>query len=233
MEDKETTDILNSNFYGNKNGYISLIIFVDEVSFSKSSNLHKMYAILCQIAELPPNLRSSYKNIIPLAFIVGNCPDFNIVFQDFLTELKIKIEEKAEILVNNYIYTLRILAFVADAPARAKVLNITRFNGAYGCFHCLNPGLNINQRGNKRIYLTKEYPTRTNNLYNEQVKQALIEKKVICGIRNSTYLSNWLTLPDTCILDYMHLCLEGTVKSMLGIWLNSSNSKKDFYLGNY
>ena len=192
-----------------------------------------MYAILCQIAELPPKIRSSYKNIVPLMFIVGNCPNFNIIFETFLQKLKNTIENKVSITIEKNEFNIQLCAFVADAPARAKVLNINQFNGKNGCFHCLNPGINLSQKGNKRVYLTQEYPRRTNDIYRDQVDRSLRTKQTTDGIKCETYLSNWLKLPDACILDYMHLSFEGTVKSLLNIGLNSSNSQKEFYLGKF
>jgi hypothetical protein len=95
----------------------------------------------------------------------------------------------------------------------------------------MNPGLNTKEKGNKRVYLTREFPLRSNERYNNQVILAQRKKKRVAGIKGSTYLSNWIKLPDACILDYLHLSLEGTVKSLLNIWLSPSNSKTDFYLG--
>ena len=74
-------------FYSYEINKISLILFVDEVSFTKSGNNNRMYAILCQIAELPEIVRSAYRNIVPLVFFDGPQSNFNSLFRNFLTQL--------------------------------------------------------------------------------------------------------------------------------------------------
>lgn len=220
-------------FYGKQKNNISLVLFVDEVSFSKSTNNNRMYAIICQIAELPELVRSNYKNIIPLLFFVGSQPNFNILFRNYLKNLNSFLNKENTLKINTKHYHIRIYCLIADAPARAKVLNTIQFNGEYGCFHCLHPGENIGQGrgGNKRVYCAKVFPLRKNNLYVEQVKEVKQKKELLYGIKSSSYLSKWIMLPESCLLDYMHLCLEGGVKKFINLWFNSTNSSNDFYLG--
>ena len=146
-------------FYGNKENFISLILFVDEVTFSKSSNNNRIYAILCQIAELPEIVRYSYKNIIPLLFFVGSHSNFNILFRKYNTQLEFYLNEKNILNINSKEYNIRIYCLIADASARAKVLNINQINGDFGCFHCMHPGenLRLGKHGNKRVCYYDSY----------------------------------------------------------------------------
>ena len=41
-----------------------------------------------------------------------------------------------------------------------------------------------------------------------------------------------MELPRACVLDYMHLCLEGTVKKFCDLWFNSIYNYTPFYLAN-
>ena len=42
------------------------------------------------------------------------------------------------------IIKLKIYGVLTDTPAKATVLNMTNFNGQYGCPYCLNPGKKLN-----------------------------------------------------------------------------------------
>lgn len=220
-------------FYDDQNNKISLIFFVDEVSFSKSSNNNKMYAVICQIAELPEIVRSAYRNIIPMIFFVGPHPNFNSLFRNYLQQLDLYIGNGRTLKSNKKEYNLCVHAFIADAPARAKVLNISQFNGEYGCFHCMHPGEKIGERnrGNKRVFSSKVYRIRDNSLYSAQIREVKNKKEVLYGLKWSTYLSKWINLPDACLIDYMHLSLEGEVKKLIILWFCSTNSGKNFYIG--
>lgn len=45
-------------------------------------------------------------------------------------------------------------------------------------------------------------------------------------------MSDWLTIPYSIGLDYMHMCLLGTTKYTINLLLLSSNHKEPFYIGN-
>jgi len=70
-------------------------------------------------------------------------------------------------------------------------------------------------------------------MYKDQVEIAVTQKKTFEGIKNRTFLSDLIILPKACILDYMHLCLEGGIKHMLDLFFNSSNHLSAFYLAHF
>lgn len=227
---KNYSDIINSKAYKISELTISLILFVDDVQFNKSSS-NKIYSIQAQIAELPPKVRCSTNNIICFLFYIGGYPNFNILFDKYLVELKNILKDGLFCESIGKKIFVRIHACVADAPARAKVSNSKQFNGEYGCLHCLNPGVNM---FNKRIYEYKDYPPRTNQNYLE----ALIFKNInnltdYEGIKGDCFLSEFCPMPDCFIIDYMHLSLEGTYRSIISIWIDKNNHhRKDYYIGN-
>lgn len=49
----------------------------------------------------------------------------------------------------------KLVLGIFDMPAKAAVLNMKQFNGAYGCPTCLHPGLHQN---GARIYLPQKGP---------------------------------------------------------------------------
>ena len=44
-------------------------------------------------------------------------------------------------------------------------------------------------------------------------------------------LANWLNLPASTIIDYMHASFLGTTKHILNKWLSLKNKKNQFYFG--
>ena len=124
---------------------------------------------------------------------------------------------------------------IADAPERALLLNMNKFNGKFGCIMCMQPGqnLNKNKRGNnhKYPYNAEQLKVRTESRYMQQVNESIRNNACFEGIKGATHLSKWLPLPTSIIIDYMHASLLGTTKHMLNIWLSLSNCKKEFYLG--
>jgi len=116
---------------------------------------------------------------------------------------------------------------IADAPARAQILNIFNFNGQYGCNICkikTQTCLRIEDKKTVRIYPFVEngYTLRTNKRMIKQSQIAFKENVTdIKGIKGPTIIS---TLPlldlGTCVIpEYMHSVLFGTVKQFLSIWL--------------
>ncbi|CAF1009670.1 unnamed protein product, partial [Brachionus calyciflorus] len=225
---KKSSDIINSNAYLlNEEKKISIILFTDDVQFSKSSN-KKVYAILGQIFELPPKIRFSMNNIISFLFFIGPKPNFNILFNEYLKDFVNILNSGIFLKQHKLNINIKIHACVADAPARARISNNKQFNGLYGCLHCLNPG---QLEGNTRIYEYGNYPLRDKNSYGEALKIIGEGSKEFEGVKGPCFLSLYMPFPDGFILDYMHLCLEGTFKSLLNIWLDSKNHfYKEFYM---
>ena len=95
-------------------------------------------------------------------------------------------------------------------------------------------GENLNKtgRGNdfKFTYKPNELLVRTENKYQQQVQESIRQNTVYEGIKGPTYLSNWLPLPTSTIIDYMHASLLGLTKQIFNIWLSTENRKEEFYL---
>jgi hypothetical protein len=233
-KDQFIQDLTNGSNYKPKDNQISLILFVDAVTYVKSVN-RSMWAIFSCIAELPPSLRHSSENIIFHSIWSGAGIDFNL----FLEVYNKAIDE----IVNEGIFfegkhiNVQILGIIADSPARSKICNTIQFNGKFGCNFCLHPtARNTNNTG--QIYpLMENIKLRTNKRYKRHLKKA-IEQLVYKGIKGATYLTKWILMPNEILLDYMHLCLIGSFKSIISNLFDSKYKNKDlgfgsFYLGKY
>jgi hypothetical protein len=92
------------------------------------------------IANLPPLIRSSFKNMLKICFINGKLFNFNGIYNHHLNKFKNAIHFGLNIKINDQItkIKLHIHALIADNPARAKAGNFQQHNGTHGCFHCLS-----------------------------------------------------------------------------------------------
>ena len=183
--------------------------------------------ILSQLAELPPNLRSSYENIIFHSSWTGSNPDFQLYLHKYNTEIDELLSDG--LTVNQQTIQVKCHFFIGDAPARAKACNSTQFNGGFGCLHCLHP---TQRCGRQTLYpYEAEYGLRTNDKYLQQLAEASKTNSSYQGIKGPSVLSRWITLPERVIIDYMHLCLQGTFKSIIMNFFDSSRSGRPYYLG--
>ena len=228
-------DICNSHDYDlNSKNLVSLVLYFDGASYTKSNSfpLHAFFSTIC---ELPPLLRHSTRNIITHSLWLGSTPDFNVFMSRFNSQLDNILTKGIFIEALDLHITVKCHVFIADAPERPSVLNMNKFNGKYGCIHCVQEGENLNKgkQGNnfKYTYKPDEMFLRTNQKYENQVKQSIIQNSVFEGIKGQTYLSNWLLLPKCSIIDYMQASLLGTTKHMFNIFLSAKCRTKDYYLG--
>ena len=222
------TDVISGTSYKFKENTLSLILFIDAASYNKSGN-KSIWAIFSTIAELPPQLRHSYENVIFHSLLSGGNPDFNNYLETYNSEINDLIENGFK--HNNITYNIRVFLFLADAPARAKVCKINQFNGKYGCIKCLHPSEYLKEK-KKTVYpVDFTIEKRTNKSYEECVQEAIESRTTIKGVKGFAYISNWISIPNNILLDYMHLCLQGTFNSMFNNFFDSQFHLKEFYLG--
>lgn len=228
----EIKDICNGSNYKLEENTITLILFVDAVTYTKSV-ANSMWAMFSEIVELPPILRTSYENIIFHSLWSGDLNDFNLYLEKYNSEIDEII--KNGILINGLLVKVKIHGFIADTPARCKALNCIYFNGNYGCIFCYHP---TGRHSNKKtiIYPIKAYNNiklRNLNDYLNDLNTAIETGKLVNGVKGETYLYNWISIPYSVIIDYMHLCLIGTFKKIISDLLNSINKKQPYYLGKF
>ncbi len=87
---------------------------------------------------LPPSVRSSFFNIIPLFFWQGYLyENFNGIFENNLPEFINILKNNLEINISGNFLKLKIFIhlLIGDSPARPKILYSIQFNGECGCFH--------------------------------------------------------------------------------------------------
>ena len=123
----------------------------------------------------------------------------------------------------------KLLCCVFDLPARAMVLNLTQWNGNYGCTYCLDTGTQVSHT---RIYLPNDdHKSRTEKDTLKCAKEASNTATPVFGVKGYSVLSPYLNIVKDTAIDYMHAVLEGVAKTLLHkFWLNGTYKDHRFYL---
>ena len=235
LKSSQINDICNAKQYdSNQKNVVSLILFFDGANYTKSNN-DPLHAFFSTISELPLLLRNSNRNIVTHSLWTGATPNFNVFLSRYNNQLDSLLKNGIFIDKLNITLTVKCHLFIADAPERALILNMNRFNGKYGCIMCMQEGENINKNGQgnnfKYPFNPKQMIARTEEKYLQQVAFSQSQNIVFEGIKGASFLSNWLPLPTSTVIDYMHASLLGTTKHLFNIWLSNENNKEEYYLG--
>ncbi|XP_077500047.1 uncharacterized protein LOC144110834 [Amblyomma americanum] len=124
-----------------------------------------------------------------------------------------------------------VLCCSVDAPVRASVLNMTLFNGYFGCPWCLIRGVHV--EGNMRYVTDEPVETRTSEMLASDMKLAVRFKDNVNGVKGPSALLSLkgLDLVNGQIVEYMHCVLQGVTKQLTETILSSSNCDQRFYIG--
>ena len=167
----QTNDIPNFKltFSSEKNILaIDLILFTDGVTFIKSSSNRIQWPIWLSLAQLPPRLRMSRKNIVLASLFVG---DKKPVFEYFICHIKQEALKRPVVwssLRTSVEIRCKVIMLVADLIAKWNCLSIYQHNGHFGCCYCTARGATIDQHHcyyHIRKNFAFENPRSMNNAY--------------------------------------------------------------------
>ncbi|XP_026016884.1 uncharacterized protein LOC113018025 isoform X1 [Astatotilapia calliptera] len=195
-----------------------------------STTRYSIWPLQFVINELPYTQRQ--ENMIVAGFWFGQGkPHMNTFLKPF-------VDECCDLAQNPFqwrdsrgtLHSSKVFCLVcsSDAVARPLLRNCKQFNGEYGCDWCLHPGTVVPKgSGSMRSYRYDEtkQASRSKNMFVENTSEY--------GVKGMSLLSR-LPLFDIVfgfVPEYMHSVLVGVTKQLIGLWLNSENSKKDWYVG--
>ncbi|XP_071785542.1 uncharacterized protein [Asterias amurensis] len=214
----------------NKN--ISLLWNTDGVPIFKSSKF-SIWPVLCSINELPMKLRR--ENVLLTALWFGDKkPDMNIFLKPFIDECNSLSSTGFVWKLNNNVVVSRVFCLVCtvDTVARPMLQKFIQFNGFYGCGFCKHKGDYVTN-SMKYLYKHPQPPLREE----KETKRASIladeSRRSIDGVKGVSILSflTYFNIISSFIPDYMHAVCLGTVRRIVAMWLNPSNSSNEWYLG--
>lgn len=204
---------------------ISLYWHSDGAPGLKSKNM-SLWPIQSFIAEMPPHLRYSFKNILLSGLWYGMKKPEMKVFQNYFVEQVKTLQDGfwLELDGNQTKFKLVIGGQAADLVAKAPSINCKLHNGKFGCSICLHAGRRLPGRGNKRVY---EYcpnvpPRRNHDEFLLHANLAQQSGEAIYGVKGTSPVHDILQIPEMLLLDYMHQVLEGEYTRRLSKWLSRS-----------
>lgn len=224
--------------------FVSFTWCTDGVQIFKSSKL-SIWPFYLRINELPFKLRIRRENtILAGLWFSQSKPDPNLFLKSFENELD-SLYHGIHLKFNNSNAPQKIRAILlcgtCDLPAKSLFLNITQFNGKFGCPSCEYEGVSISTITSKSIvvfpYVDRFVPRRLEEtlefaqqaLRNKINKKTMNEKTSVKGIKGPCFLSN--LMPDYIkgtAIDVMHAVFEGVTKKLLYLWIDSSFSSLPF-----
>lgn len=136
---------------------------------------------------------------------------------------------------NHTIYVITN-ALTMDLQARACVFNMMQHNGLCACIFCEETGVVVKSgKGHTRSFPYREDKpnTRTSKSIAENVKQAVQQKRPVCGFHGRSILKYlpWNEFHVNCTIDYMHGFLLGILKKLMTLWIDGSSFEKPFFIG--
>ncbi|XP_057318058.1 uncharacterized protein LOC130663030 isoform X2 [Microplitis mediator] len=139
---------------------LTLILNTDGISLSKSSKSH-CWPLMFKIAEIPEHLRDSFIIILGIWYDTLHKPSMNTFLKPFCDKLEECFKKGVSWInpVTKKTCNSKIIAplFIADAPARAQLLNMINFNGKFGCNICEIESTSIKSAKGKRKKLIYQF----------------------------------------------------------------------------
>ena len=151
-------------------------------------------------------------------------PDMNKILKPILTRIK-KLEDSEKIIrtkVGNKKLKAKLILATFDLIAKAMAMNLTQFNGKYGCPYCLDIGTYEQHR---TIYLPSDL--HEPRIFSDVILWATMAQKMeepVYGVFGPSVLSDLIDLILCIPVDYMHAILEGLAKQFMKYWFGSEFS---------
>ena len=222
---------------------ISFLLNTDGVSVFKSSNV-SLWPVYMQINELPYHKRKLKENTILCGLWVGEeKPNFLNFFKPItssLIELYTNgVEVESPDIQQSFVCKALLLTSTFDLPAKASALNMTQYNGEYGCTKCLQSGerMKTSRGGSVRVFPFQE----NNPTGPPRVHAGIVsDSKIACrqgapshGVKGPCYLAAipGFDMVRGTVVDYMHCVLLGVTRMLLALWFGSENHDKMWYCG--
>lgn len=215
---------------------LSLTLNCDGVPVFRSST-YSIWPLQGMINELPYEVRIKHVMLFGLWFGTGK-PNVNSFLKPYTEECQrlstegFLISPEKSDSEHCKVVTAVIMC---DSVARPILQNMTQFNGKHGCGCCLHPGEQIH-KGNGTVRVYPFYPgveKRDHISTVESARVALTSKQTVKGVKGPTCLMNipYFDVISGMPPDHMHNVHLGVVRQMAGLWLDSQNHEKDYYIG--
>lgn len=221
----------NSNL--NKDYSFSFTFNSDGVPIFKSSSF-SIWPLLCDINELPPNIRKKNMFLTGLWFGVKK-PTISTFFRPFISEMKTLGSAGFEWCLKGKIIKSYVYAIICscDSVARAMIQNIKQFNGKFGCNWCLHPGERVEKgKGYVQVYPYMEEVTERSHKDTVECGRNVVVGETF-GVKGPTPLMSlpFFDIVSGFIVDSMHCIDLGVMRQLSTLWFDSSHHREPWYIG--
>ena len=209
---------------------LNLLMFSDGVNIKKSTFKKEVWPLWIQVADLPPKLRMSRKNIVLAALFVG---DKHPEWEKVVPTVRDEITAGIQIEINDdvkYNFRLKVRLLICDLGAKSHMLNMLKFNGYYGCHFCTVPGKTIGKTHAYYQYC-QQGASREPSLNDIYVRLAECETLGVNDVPNvvgvkgkSAFASIVDGLPLTAHIDYTHCILLDVFSDLLKLCFRTLNA---------
>jgi len=203
--------------------------FVDGVAYKKSNK--SIWPIYLTINELPYEERSKYL-ILAAVYFNNKDPNENYFLKPFVQEAnKLSSEGILWIYQGQAVHSKVIPpCFVVDSVARFQMLNMQTFHAFHGCTFCYQQAESV--RGRAKFTFGPAAELRTNDSWAKDLcevyqrsERTAPEDRVFRGVKSSCNLFDLKYFSiEHVVVDYMHACLLGTVKTHMEFLLEACGS---------
>ncbi|KAK3921082.1 Baculoviral IAP repeat-containing protein 1a [Frankliniella fusca] len=205
---------------------LNFIVNTDGVRIRKSSSKELWLIMICPV-EVPVHLRKSFTVVVGVWYDTAK-PNMNTFMRPLAKSMQLfsdrGIDWTHPQTGQTHMSKVILLMTVADAPARAMVQNLMRFNGKYGCNMCEIKTTRTAPVPNKkriRVYQYKhDLVLRTKDNMLRQAEQALAQGRNVRGVKGPSVL-NLVPSADcatSVIPEFMHSVLLGVEKQLVTLW---------------
>ncbi|XP_064479913.1 uncharacterized protein LOC135393391 [Ornithodoros turicata] len=231
LSSSELCDITDGSYYKNLQTSVNCqdmdltVTLNSDGSQVFKSTASSLWPIQLMLNELP--LPSRWHNIIVAGLWFSKAHPNMLLFLKAFVD---KFNDMGPIPWRNFhtgemiLSTIRAVACVVDAPARAMVLNRKQYNGYDGCTWCYHPGKYVD--GSVRYPYKESMKVRTHKEVLRDMKKATILGTTVNGIKGLSPVIQLkgLNLVRSIAPDYMHCALEGVIKQFTECWLTDSSA---------
>ena len=211
---------------------IDLMLFTDGVTFMKSSSNRILWPIWLPLAQLPPRLRKSRKNIVLASLFVGAKKP---VFDSFICHIKQEALKRPVVwssLGTTVEIRCKIIMLVADLIAKSHCLSVYQHNGHFGCCYCTARGATIDRHHCYYPY-KQEFRVRESTFHEqcvqlaENLNEGGLSSNSVVGVKARSAFSDIIPgLPLSACIDYMHCVLIGVYQSLLKFHIKLMTEQK-------
>lgn len=195
--------MMNTKIY--RSSRIKAQMSIDGLPLYKGS-LYEFYVISCKVVYDPDIFRA-----FPVAihYGQGKPQDTEIFFADFVNELTELMADGLTIDGRHFDFSVH--CYICDTPARAFSKFIKGHTGFYCCERCDVKG--------ERVNYTTVFPTEGNSRSDSSFRSR-VQPEHHVGTSPLENVRPKINMVKDFVLDFMHLCCIGIMKSLLTFWLD-------------